>query len=280
MDELFYTSDIEGDIARLSEEESVHCVRVLRHREGDEVFVADGKGTLLRCTLLDASAKGATLRVLEATPEYGRRPYRLVLAVCPTKNNDRYEWMAEKATEIGVDEIVPLIGEHSERRVFRKDRIERVVLSAAKQSLKAYLPEVQDVMSVSEFICGCRSDVRLIAHCEKGLTRISITEALGKAAAIAYCEKKLARTSTGAPGEAAAIAHCEKEPTRTSTGALGEAAAKEICILIGPEGDFSAGEIALAQSSGFTAVHLGPSRLRTETAGVLAAAAVYLTFAI
>lgn len=238
MDELFYTSDIEGDIARLSEEESVHCVRVLRHREGDEVFVADGKGTLLRCTLLDASAKGATLRVLEATPEYGRRPYRLVLAVCPTKNNDRYEWMAEKATEIGVDEIVPLIGEHSERRVFRKDRIERVVLSAAKQSLKAYLPVVQDSMPVSEFIRGCRSDVRLIAHCEKGLMRVSITEALG------------------------------------------EAAEKEICILIGPEGDFSAGEIALAQSSGFTAVHLGPSRLRTETAGVLAAAAVYLTFAI
>ncbi len=236
MDEIFYSADISESIVHLNEEESGHCIRVLRHRMGDEVFVMDGRGTMLRCQIEEPSPKGCTLKILDSQKDYGRRPYRLILAVCPTKNIDRYEWMAEKATEIGVDEIVPLIGERSERRVFRKDRVERVVLSAAKQSLKACLPAVRDTVSVSGFLRECNSDVRLIAHCEKGLPRTSITEAL-----------------QGKSGS-------------------------EICILIGPEGDFSPKEIDEALAAGFIPVHLGPSRLRTETAAIVGATAIYLHY--
>lgn len=129
--ELFYSADIEGDLVRLDQEESCHCVRVLRHRVGDEVSVIDGRGNLYSCRLIDADQKAAVARIESRTPGFGAHPYNLTIAVCPTKNADRIEWFAEKATEIGIDTIVPVIGEHSERKVFKTDRIKRLVLSAA-----------------------------------------------------------------------------------------------------------------------------------------------------
>ena len=236
--ELFYSSDISSGIVRLDQEESAHCVRVLRHRAGDEISVIDGEGTLYRCRLSLADAKGAEAQVIDAVPNFGAHPYHLTMAVCPTKNIDRYEWFAEKATEIGIDALVPVIGEHSERKIVKPERLQRILLSAAKQSLKGRVPELGEAVSVMEFIRSApQQALRLIAYCDESLdreSRRSIADEL----------------SCGNP---------------------------EICILIGPEGDFSPEEVETALRLGWKPVTLGESRLRTETAAVVAAAAVYLS---
>ena len=243
--ELFYAYEADGQICRLDAYESGHCVRVLRHRAGDEIHVIDGLGTMFRCRLVDDNPKGAEAEVLEAFPGWGGHPYHLTVACCPTKNNDRFEWFVEKATEIGVDRIVPLIGDRSERKVYKTDRALRIALSATKQSLKARIPEIAEPVSVKDFLChsgrspegGVEKSLKLIAYCFEGDTkRISIQEAL-----------------------------------QGFTGC-------DITILIGPEGDFSPREARLAIDHGYLPVHLGASRLRTETAAVLAATAVYLSF--
>ena len=232
--EIFYSNDIEGAYLRLNEEESAHCVRVLRHRTGDEIAVMDGKGNLLWCTLTDASPKAAVAKIERRQEGFGTHPYRLTLAVCPTKNNERYEWMAEKATEIAVDTIVPVIGDRSERKVFKTDRLKRLVLSAAKQSLKGVVPSVQESVSVCDFIDTAPDEaLKLIAYCFEG-EKLSIKEAL------------------------------EQSP------------ASDVVVLIGPEGDFSPREVEKALKAGFKPVHLGDSRLRTETAAIASAMAVYL----
>ena len=235
--ELFYSYDTDGKLCRLDAEESGHCVRVLRHRAGDEIHVIDGLGTMFRCRLVDDNPRGAEADVLEAFPGWGGHPYRLTVACCPTKNNDRFEWFVEKATEVGVDRIVPIIGERSERKVYKTDRAVRIALSATKQSLKARIPEIVEPVSVKDFICDSKPGLKLIAYCFEGDTkRISIQEAL-----------------------------------RAYDGS-------DITVLIGPEGDFSPEEARLAIDHGYIPVHLGSSRLRTETAAVVAATAVYLAF--
>ena len=235
--ELFYACEADGRVCRLDAEESGHCVRVLRHRSGDEIHVIDGLGTMYRCRLDDDNPKGAEASVLEAFPGWGGHPYHLTVACCPTKNNDRYEWFVEKATEVGVDRIVPVIGERSERKVYKTDRAARIALSATKQSLKARIPEIAEPLSVRDFILQPGAGLRLIAYCFEGDTRrISIQEAL-----------------------------------RAYDG-------DDVTVLIGPEGDFSPEEARLAIDHGFIPVHLGASRLRTETAAVLSATAVYLRF--
>jgi len=250
--ELFYAYETDSRLCRLDADESGHCVRVLRHRVGDEIHVIDGLGTMYRCRLVDDNPKGAEAEVIEAFPGWGGHPYRLTVACCPTKNNDRFEWFVEKATEVGVDRIVPTIGDRSERKVYKTDRALRIALSATKQSLKARIPEIAEPLSVKDFICHsepasfCHSEpaeqakesLKLIAYCFEGDTkRISIQEAL-----------------------------------RAYDGT-------DVTVLIGPEGDFSPEEARLAIDHGYIPVHLGASRLRTETAAVLAATAVYLHFA-
>ena len=234
--EIFYSNDIEGAYLRLNEEESAHCVRVLRHRTGDEIAVMDGKGNLLWCTLTDASPKAAVAKIERRQEGFGTHPYRLTLAVCPTKNNERYEWMAEKATEIGVDTIVPVIGDRSERKVFKTERLKRLVLSAAKQSLKGAVPQVEEPVSVKAFIETAPGvALKLIAYCFEG-DKLSIKAAL-------------------------------------------EASdAEDVIVLIGPEGDFSPAEVESAIKAGFKPVHLGDSRLRTETAAIASAMALYLKY--
>jgi 16S rRNA (uracil1498-N3)-methyltransferase len=235
--ELFYAYEADGRSCRLDADESGHCVRVLRHRAGDEIHVIDGQGTMYRCRLTDDNPKGAEAEVLEAFPGWGGHPYRLTVACCPTKNNDRFEWFVEKATEVGVDCIVPVIGDRSERKVYKTDRALRIALSATKQSLKSRIPEIAEPVSVKDFIRRSGSSLKLIAYCFEGDTkRISIQEAL-----------------------------------RNHDG-------KDVTVLIGPEGDFSPEEARLAVEQGYIPVHLGSSRLRTETAAVLAAMAVYLAF--
>ena len=136
--ELFYAYEVSGGVCYLDAEESGHCVRVLRHRAGDPIDVIDGLGTLYHCSLVDDAPKGAQAQVLSTVPGFGGHPYHLTLGCCPTKNNDRFEWFVEKATELGVDDLVPLIGERSERRVYKTERAQRIALSATKQSLPPY----------------------------------------------------------------------------------------------------------------------------------------------
>jgi 16S rRNA (uracil1498-N3)-methyltransferase len=238
--ELFYSRDIEGGICRLDQDESGHCVKVLRHRSGDEISVIDGQGTLYRCRITVDSHKGVEAMVLDSTPQWGSHPYRLHMAVCPTKNNDRFEWFAEKACEIGFDELSPVIGEHSERKVLKTQRVEKILVSASKQSLKASVPAINEPISVKEFIKanaegGNDSTLRLIAYCFDD----------------------------------------ENVPRRSIKQVLDSFDGTDIIVMIGPEGDFSHEEAELALASGFIPVHLGSSRLRTETAAVTAVAAVY-----
>lgn len=234
--EIFWTEDIAGGICRLGEEESAHCVRVLRHRAGDRINIIDGHGTMYECTLVADSPKGAEARIEQAHQNWGGHSYDLTMAVCPTKNIDRYEWFAEKATEFGVDRIVPVIGEHSERKILKPERMNRILLSAAKQSLKASIPELSDTTSVREFIESTaeKDALKMIAYCfEDGQERTSIREVL------------------------------EKND------------AKEVIVLIGPEGDFSREEADAAVSAGYVPVHIGESRLRTETAALASVSMVY-----
>lgn len=234
--EIFWTEDIAGGICRLGEEESAHCVRVLRHRAGDRINIIDGHGTMYECTLVVDSPKGAEARIEQAHQNWGGHPYDLTMAVCPTKNIDRYEWFAEKATEFGVDRIVPVIGEHSERKILKPERMNRILLSATKQSLKASIPELSDTISVREFIESTaeKDALKMIAYCfEDGQERTSIREVL------------------------------EKND------------AKEVIVLIGPEGDFSREEADAAVSAGYVPVHVGESRLRTETAALASVSMVY-----
>ena len=177
--ELFFSDDICDSRVRLDQEESAHCVRVLRHRAGDGISVIDGRGTLYRCALEIADAKGAEARVLSKEPGFGAHPYHLTMAVCPTKNIDRYEWFVEKATEIGVDVIAPVIGERSERKVLKTERLRRLVLSATKQSLKAAMPEVAEPVTVRDFIAAAPADaLKLICYCFDDVERIPVTDVL------------------------------------------------------------------------------------------------------
>lgn len=237
--ELFYSRDIDGGICRLDKDESGHCAKVLRHRCGDEIAVIDGCGTLYRCRITCDNPKGVEAMVLSSEESWGGHPYSLHLAVCPTKNNDRYEWFAEKACEVGMDMISPIIGEHSERRIFKTARLEKILVSAAKQSLKAAIPVVNEPVSVKEFIRGQEGQaLKMIAYCfeDESIPRRSIKEVL-----------------EGYEGT-------------------------EILVMIGPEGDFSKEEAQMALEAGFIPVHLGASRLRTETAAVTAAEAAYFRY--
>lgn len=228
---IFYTNQIEDGIATLSEEESIHCARVLRLNRGDRVNLIDGVGGFYLGEIVEAHPKRSTLAILETTTEYGKRPYSLHVAIAPTKNIDRFEWFLEKAVEIGVDEITPLLCDRSERKDVKLDRSMRVVLAASKQSMHAYMPKINSMTPFKQLVALEHDGSRAIAYCE---------------------------------GETRPLLHHWLSPK------------KSCIVLVGPEGDFSPAEVELAFSKNFTAVSLGNSRLRTETAGVMAAAALSL----
>ncbi|MDR3235888.1 MAG: 16S rRNA (uracil(1498)-N(3))-methyltransferase [Prevotellaceae bacterium] len=174
---LFYTPDVAGAEHTLNEEESKHCARVLRLAEGDTVHLADGRGTLYTTRIADANPKACKVRITDTVRDYGKRHRRLHLAVALTKNMERYEWMLEKATEIGVEEITPLYGDHSERRTLKRERAERVLIAAMKQSLRAQLPQLHPLTSVAGFVEQTFGGRKLIAHCEPA-TKAPLTAAL------------------------------------------------------------------------------------------------------
>ncbi|MCL2097456.1 MAG: 16S rRNA (uracil(1498)-N(3))-methyltransferase [Bacteroidales bacterium] len=222
---LFYTPDINGNSYQLNEEESKHCIRVLRLAVGDEVHLTDGRGMLYTTRITNAQPKACIVEVVHQEKDFGRHQYFLHLAVAPTKNMERYEWVLEKITEIGIDVITPILCKHSERKVFKHERAKKIVIAAMKQSLKTKLPELHDLTEVKQLITQAFDGEKFICHCGEG-ERLLLPQALRP------CSKAL--------------------------------------ILIGPEGDFSPEEIALALKHGFKPVSLGDTRLRVETAALVA----------
>lgn len=221
---LFYTPDILKN-NELPEEEALHCIRVLRLSIGDEVMLTDGKGSFYKATISACSNKRCLVKILEQIPEKKAWIAHLHLAIAPTKNMDRIEWFAEKATEIGFDELTFLNCRYSERKVVKNERIEKILVSAVKQSLKASVPVLNEMIDFDKFISQDFNGQKFIAHCY--------------------------------PGE---------KPLLKDLIRRGE----DVLVLIGPEGDFSEEEVEKAIKSGFQPISLGRSRLRTETAALVA----------
>ena len=227
--QLFYAPDITGPDYTLEEQESKHCVRVLRLGRGDRLHITDGRGNLFTCRIEEDDPRRCTVRVCAVEREYGKLPYNLTLAVAPTKQIERFEWFMEKATEVGIGTIVPLETARSERRTIKADRETKVITSAVKQSLKAYRPELHPLTPFREAAARPFDGRKFIAHCAPALSPAG----------------KIYLPATLRKGEAA-------------------------LVFIGPEGDFSAEEIAFACANGFEEITLGTQRLRTETAAVVA----------
>lgn len=225
--QLFYNKSLTAEDKKLTFDkiESRHIVKVLRKKEGAILNITNGKGLLFKGEIYDASDKRCSVKIINITNPHKESPYHLHLAIAPTKLNDRFEWFLEKATEIGVDQITPLLCAHSERKVIKPERLEKVIISAAKQSLHYNFPILNNLTSFNDFIAQELKALKLIAHCEDQ-------------------EKLLLKQVIKAK--------------------------QDVCILIGPEGDFSPTEIKLALENNFKPVSLGNSRLRTETAGIVA----------
>lgn len=225
--QLFYNPDIDQNTQQIvfSKDESRHIVRVLRKKEEDILYITNGKGFLFSAKIIFANDRKCSASIIKIEEKPKPWEYYLHVAIAPTKNNDRLEWFLEKATEIGIDEITPIICQNSERKVVKLERLEKIVQSAMKQSLKFRLPKLNPAIKFTDFINqDFESDV-FIAHCEPS-------------------EKKLL-----------------KEVIKPKS---------KITILIGPEGDFSSEEIKKSVEKNFTPISLGESRLRTETAGLIA----------
>lgn len=228
---LFYTPDILSS-GEMPEEESNHAVKVLRLTEGDEVLLIDGQGTFYKAIISRAHHKRCGVQIVESYPEENHWPFKIHVAVAPTKNMDRIEWFAEKATEMGIDAITLLKCRYSERKDVKTERLNKILVSAMKQSLKASLPHLEGMTDFRKFVEQPFDGQKFIAHCYKDSERNLLT--------------KLYR-----PGS-------------------------NMLILIGPEGDFSEEEVALALKNGFEPVSLGNSRLRTETAALAACHTIHV----
>lgn len=224
--QLFYNSDIkQGDVTFFfDKEESKHIVKVLRKKEKDKIFITNGLGFLFESEIILASEKKCEVKITKETFQEPDNFYTHI-AVAPTKMNDRLEWFLEKATEIGIHEITPIICDHSERKVYKIDRAEKIIQAAMKQSLHYYIPKINEPISFSQFLKLNIDGQKFIAHCEE-------------------TDKKSFKNEVNKD--------------------------KKVTILIGPEGDFSTKEINLAIENGFIPVTLGNTRLRTETAALVA----------
>lgn len=228
---FFYSPGIEGPNHILNKDDSNHLVRVLRVQKGEIVFVTDGKGSVFECMVTEPDPKGCQLEIIHRKAGNDHRNFTLCVGIAPTKNMNRFEWFLEKSTEIGVDTIIPIFSENSERKAIKEERLNRVITAAVKQSLKSYHPELKSMIAFNDILKQPFDGQKFIAYVDA-----TIKEELF---------------------------HLCKPASNT-------------LILIGPEGDFSRDEISEALKHGFIPVKLGPSRLRTETAGVVACHTVNL----
>jgi 16S rRNA (uracil1498-N3)-methyltransferase len=229
--QIFYAPDISGNMFTLNEVESKHIIRVLRMTKGSSVRLIDGKGNLYEGVIENPDQKGCLIRITSVTRNFEKRNYSLHIAISPLKNPERFEWFIEKSVEIGIDEITPLICRNTEKQGIKPERINNIIISAMKQSLKANITKLNTPCTFENFIKSHSTATGMIAHCNESFIRNKISDTYNK-------------------GENA-------------------------IILIGPEGDFSEEEIKRASANGYRNVHLGTSRLRTETAGVAACHSIY-----
>jgi 16S rRNA (uracil1498-N3)-methyltransferase len=230
--QVFYAPDISGNNYTLDEKESKHCIRVLRMAKGEPVRLVDGKGNLYEGVVSQPDSKKCIITVTSHREDFERRGYRLHIAISPLKNPERFEWFVEKSVEIGIDEITPLICKNSEKRKINKERIDNLIISAMKQSVKSLKTVLNDWCCFDDFIGKNFSGNLMIAHCNSSFERRGIAEVCSRG----------------------------QNPV----------------ILVGPEGDFSPEEIGTALKRGYSSVHLGKSRLRTETAGIAACHSIYV----
>lgn len=229
--QIFYAPDIIGDNYTLDENESKHCIKVLRMTKGTNVRLIDGKGNLYEGIISDPDIKKCLIAITGITKDFEKRIYKLHIAISPLKNPERFEWFIEKSVEIGVDSITPMICRNTEKPGIKNERINNLIISAMKQSLKTNKTVLNEPCTFTDFIKSNYSGKKMIAHCNDTFTRNKISDVYSKN--------------------------------------------ENAVILIGPEGDFSEEEIKGAVSSGFSSVHLGSSRLRTETAGIAACHSIY-----
>jgi len=166
--QLFYTPDINSDEYILSKDESRHCIQVLRKKIGDIIYLVDGKGGFYKATLIGDNPKSCHLKIYKVERNYGKSDLHIHIAIAPTKMNERFEWFLEKATELGVDEVTPIICQNSERKIIKIERMRKVLIAAMKQSLKAYLPKINEAISWKEFIQKKQDGQCYIAHCGEG----------------------------------------------------------------------------------------------------------------
>ncbi len=260
-----FVATIENTLAILNETESAHCSKVLRLSAGDKILVSDGCGTLCEAELVVVNHNRCEAEILRKIGVF-KRPYHLHVACAPTKNIDRFEWFLEKATEIGIDEISPILTEHSERTVVKRDRCERVIMAAMKQCQVPNLPVVHDLKSFSECLKQCYADLKFICYCGHEFEKQTLKSAL-YGHRLQVCASNDATVSAGNDATVSA-----SNDATISAGAVLQTVPMNlsILILIGPEGDFSPKEVSLAVEQGFIPVTLGTTRLRTETAGIVA----------
>lgn len=230
MPHTFYAPDLSGSAYTLPEDESKHAVRVLRLQPGDAVELVDGRGGVYQAEVADDNPKRCQLRITREQ-QVPRRPYFVHVAVAPTKNLDRMEWLVEKATEIGIDRLSFLRCARSERRELKLERLERIAVSALKQSGQAWLPQLDELTDFGPFLRALAPETTFIAHLAEG-ERTALAQVAGQGASC--------------------------------------------CVLIGPEGDFTPEEIELALGRGIRPVTLGDTRLRTETAALVACHTVHV----
>jgi 16S rRNA (uracil1498-N3)-methyltransferase len=177
---IFYTPDLSPGAASytLSEEESKHCIRVLRLQAGDTVTLVDGRGGLYTARITDPHPKKTVLSITEIQQEYGKRNHYLHIAVAPTKSIERIEWFLEKATEIGIDEVSFIQCQRSERKDAKVERLDKIITSAVKQSLKAYHPVLNPLLPFNKFITQDFNGQKFIAHCLPGADKVSLASQL------------------------------------------------------------------------------------------------------
>ncbi len=228
---FFYVPNA-ADLTEMPLDESLHALRVLRLKSGDEMFLMDGNGIFYRAIVTIAATKRCMYEITETLPQERAWKGRIHIAVAPTKVMDKVEWFCEKATEIGIDEITFLNCKQSERKVMRTVRLEKIVISAVKQSRKPWKPQINAMVSFKEFVKTPRNGRKFIANCHEDIEHKDLFSEL----------YPLSNTAEG----------------------------EEITVLIGPEGDFSVEEVKLAMDNGYESITLGKSRLRTETAALFA----------
>ena len=229
--QIFYSRQFRDNICELDQTESAHCIRVLRMKKGSRVNIIDGNGNFYEGIIDDPDPRACKILLHHSESDFEKRSYKLHIAISPLKNQERFEWFVEKSVEIGIDQITPVLCRNTEKPAIKKERINKIIISAMKQSVNAFRPVLNGETSFQEFLRLRFDGCKMIAHCHSDIDRDSISGVYTRG--------------------------------------------QDAVIMIGPEGDFAREEVLQAVSAGFIPVHLGRSRLRTETAGISACHSVY-----